>query len=514
MPTQWQDESFVVACDSAGVIQFVVRDDFNHYFPLEPGHSLLEIFNPGSTEKAGQFLADLKRYGSAQSWELDVAKDEEVYTFRFQGIQVGTLIYIAGSYVLQRSSDPATNRPLVLNADFYNELSRLNNEMMNAQRLLAKTQLELKTERDLLSVTLASVQDAIIATTPSGQIRLMNAMAESILCKPYDEARGKPLREIFVLLEEEARNKLFTAMEKGSVASPTIEATITNWEGKHIPIEASGAAIVDVTETNTGFVLSFRDITHRKAVEAAQARLLAEAHQARVEAERANAQRLRFMAMVTHDLRNPLTSIRGFSSTLLETDIAWNETQQREFIRIIDSEAIRLTELIDQLLQVSEIEANVLKVEPTRSSIDEIVTNVMPVLRSISTDHRLTINVPLSIPPVLADKGRVAQVLTNLVSNAVKYSPPLTEVRVEVSEVPGFVKVTVSDKGPGIPLEERDRVFEAFHRMERDRSQQKGTGLGLAICKGLVEAHNGRIWIEGGPTGGTTICFTLPMYNT
>jgi K+-sensing histidine kinase KdpD len=239
-------------------------------------------------------------------------------------------------------------------------------------------------------------------------------------------------------------------------------------------------------------------------------RLFAAEAQARLEAERANAVKLRFLAMISHELRTPLTAIKGFATTLLATDVTWDAGEQRDFITIINEEADKLAELISQLLDLSRLQAGKLRIQPESRSLSEIIDAAMAQLESLAVQHRLVINVAPDLPPVRVDTQRIAEVLVNLVGNAVKYAPPATVITISAAACEASLQVNVSDEGPGIPLENRERVFEAFLQLENSLHQQgNGLGLGLAICKGLIEAHGGTIWVAD-TSSGTTMSFTLP----
>ncbi|MDX1991071.1 MAG: ATP-binding protein [bacterium] len=234
---------------------------------------------------------------------------------------------------------------------------------------------------------------------------------------------------------------------------------------------------------------------------------------ARVEAERASAARLKFLAMVSHVLRTPLTTIKGFSSTLLATDVEWEPENQHRFIELIDEEANRLTELIDQLLDLSRIQAGTLRIHPERQHVETIIQEARSKIELLTQSHQLLIEIAPALPPILADRLRITHVLVNLVENSVKYSPRGTSITITMQQQNGFVCFQVKDEGIGIPQEEREMVFEAFRQVER-KERAKGAGLGLAICKGLILAHGGSIWVEDRETTGTTIAFTLPVDPT
>lgn len=233
--------------------------------------------------------------------------------------------------------------------------------------------------------------------------------------------------------------------------------------------------------------------------------------QARNAAQHADRLKLEFLGMVSHELRTPLTSIKGFATTLLQTDVTWEPPLQREFLTIIDDETDKLTELVGQLLDLSQLQAGVLRISTAPTSFARIISSTEFSLQTLTRDHALKIQLPTDLPPLMIDTQRIGQVLINLVSNAVKYSPKGSTILIDVCKDGAFVRVNVVDHGLGIPAATRAHVFEAFYQVERKSGGQVGAGLGLAICKGLIEAHGGKIWIEEKTEPGTTVSFTLPI---
>jgi len=234
--------------------------------------------------------------------------------------------------------------------------------------------------------------------------------------------------------------------------------------------------------------------------------------ESRYEAERANEIKTEFLAMISHELRTPLTSILGFTTTLLADDVAWDPDEQRDFFQTIQREANRLQELIDQLLVLSRLEAGMLPITLKPSSFQEIIADAMPQFRVLTNGQTLTTHLPANLPPVYADAKRIAQVLVNLVRNAATYAPKGSEINISANARADFVQINVSDQGPGIPPADHKKVFKAFHRGAAvENGSTQGAGLGLAICKGLVEAHGGRIWIKKKSTPGAVISFTIPL---
>lgn len=255
-----------------------------------------------------------------------------------------------------------------------------------------------------------------------------------------------------------------------------------------------------------------RGLVDETAIAIDNIRLLEAEAKARHEAEQANDLKMKFLAMISHELRTPLTSIKGFATTLLADDVQWQPPSQRDFLQTINEEADKLGDLIEQLLDLSRLEAGTLRIVPAPQTLDHIIATAMAQLQTVTANHQLMLNVAHDLPLVNADAQRIAQVLANLVGNAAKYSPLQTSITISAHQVGGMIQIDVIDRGPGIPARERARVFEPFQQLEgQPVNRPKGAGLGLAICKGLVEAHGGRIWVQDRSEPGTIISFTLPL---
>ncbi len=220
------------------------------------------------------------------------------------------------------------------------------------------------------------------------------------------------------------------------------------------------------------------------------------------------------IANISHELRTPLTSIKGFATTLLQTDVRWSEKEQREFLEAIDQESDRLARIISDLLDMSRLEGGALKLEERSYQIYEILETVNDNLSSLTEQHHLQVTVPKNLPPVFVDQIRIGQVLTNLVENAAKFSQKGSPILIEAepSENGKWVTLSVTDQGEGIPPELSGRVFDRFYQTESIASGRKtGTGLGLSICRGIVEAHGGKMWVKSKVGEGSRFSFTLPI---
>jgi signal transduction histidine kinase len=219
------------------------------------------------------------------------------------------------------------------------------------------------------------------------------------------------------------------------------------------------------------------------------------------------------LSTVSHELRTPLGSIKGYATTLLSHGSKLRKGEQREFLEIIDSEADRLRELIENLLDLSRLEAGVLRIDKQPVRLGATVREVIRKVQLSAPNHRLDLDWPCEDPLLSGDQRRLYQVMHNLLTNAVKYSPNGGCITLSAETRGRELVVSVRDQGLGMPAVELDRIFDRFHRVQGAvASGIGGTGLGLAICKGLIEAHGGRIWADSEGEGqGSTFRFTLPL---
>jgi two-component system sensor histidine kinase KdpD len=239
-----------------------------------------------------------------------------------------------------------------------------------------------------------------------------------------------------------------------------------------------------------------------------RARLLDESTQAEV-LRRADQAKSALLDAVSHDLRTPLSSIIASAGSLLQSDVDWDSDERRGFAEAIDKEAERLDRIVGNLLDLSRLEGG--ELQPDRGWYEPIalIHDVVGRLRPLLANHPVVLELPEELPPVLLDYSKVDQVLSNLVENAAKYSPPGAQIAIGASVAAGTLRVTVSDDGAGIAPDALPHLFEPFFRGSRTR-RPSGSGLGLAVARGLVEAHRGRIWAENRPGGGATFSFDIP----
>jgi two-component system sensor histidine kinase KdpD len=261
--------------------------------------------------------------------------------------------------------------------------------------------------------------------------------------------------------------------------------------------EAADDRLVSAAATQIGLATE-RDRLNKEATEAEILR-------------RTDQLRAALLNAVSHDLRTPLATIIASAGSLRQQDVAWTEDERQGFAQAIEEQAQRLNRLVGNLLDLSRIEGGILRPQKNWHDLGLLIDDVVRRLASVTQRHRILVAVPDDLPPVLLDAVEIDEVLSNLVENAAKYSPPETDIRIDVRRQGESVRVVVADRGPGIPADALPYLFDPFYRVMDGQPRPQGLGLGLAIVKGLVEAHGGRVKAENRGGGGAQFIFTLPV---
>ncbi len=364
------------------------------------------------------------------------------------------------------------------------EIGRLGVMFNHMADRLAGTIATLSAERTKLETIVSGMVDGVIATDRAGEIILINRAAIELLGPrntpagpvPAEPAPGARLR---MLLAEAATSGRVSAEEL-----PPAEV------GDRI-VEVHCAPIADDGGAPNGAVAVLRDVTEFRRLEWLRRELTAN---------------------VSHELRTPLTSIKGFAETLLGGAMR-DEATCRHFLHIINKESDRLVKLVDDLLDLSRLEGKRVSLELGQVNVGALVSETVARMRPLAGRRDLQLR-PAPPPEVLvlADRDRLAQVLTNLLDNAIKFTPDGGWIAVGWRAANGEVEVSVADSGPGIAEKDLPHVFERFYKADRARAAVPGgSGLGLAITKHIVEAHGGRIRVASTPGAGTTFTFTIPQ---
>jgi len=235
-----------------------------------------------------------------------------------------------------------------------------------------------------------------------------------------------------------------------------------------------------------------------------------------VEYEELDKLKTSLLSTVSHELRTPLAIIKGYSTMLLDYDRRLSPEEKDEHLHSIDKATDRLTDLVDRLLDMSRLDAGLLKLEKVPTSISKMIKDAVVEAKLRAPGHKIVSKIRGKLPEVSIDARRIREVLDNLIDNAVKYSKERSRVVIEAKRVGAELHISVVDRGVGIPAEELERIFDRMYRAEQRLAPKGeglglGLGLGLAISKGLVEAHGGRIWMESNDGKGSKCVFTLPL---
>ncbi|MBI3553920.1 MAG: PAS domain S-box protein [Elusimicrobia bacterium] len=364
--------------------------------------------------------------------------------------------------------------------------------MLEISRLLRNARLiqrNLQQQRVLAAVTEQSA-DAIIVTDLASRILMWNTSVERLTGYTKEDLLSRQADLLAPAGNREEQHHLEDAARASGSAH--FESVSRRKDGGLVPIEGHCTLLKDDSGTPWGMVRVFRDITKRKELD-------------RMKSE--------FVSLVSHELRTPLTAIQGFAETILDFGDGLEADKRTHFISIILEEAKRLGRLVTNFLDVSKLEAGAMHPKPRQVELSALCKRLVLLFKEHPSLAVFEEKLSPQASSVWADEDQVYRVLVNLCGNSLKYTPPKGTVTISSKPDGEFVEICVADQGPGIAEENRTHIFEKFFRVADTVSRKTpGTGLGLAICKGIVEAHGGRIWLESAPGRGTRFYFTLPAH--
>ena len=368
------------------------------------------------------------------------------------------------------------------------------NELTTVIRLHQERR-RLQLENRQLSSILHFSGDGIITVDSSLRITGFNQAMETMTSWHSHEVMGRFYYDVLRPTDPQGktlgldRDPLLQAISSGHTVLNR-ELILLTRDGQPVNVSVTAAAIEAPQGQPSSGVLNVRDITRTR------------------EAEQL---RSTFLSVVSHELQTPIAIIKGYASTLAREDAQWDAAALRERLHAIEEEADRLNHLVGNVLYVSRIQAGGLTMERGELDLSEMTRSVVRRFHARSPDRKISVRFPAETPLVYADRGRIEEVLLNLLDNAVKYSPRGRDIRVRGQVTDDEVIVSVTDAGQGIPLRERERIFERFQQLDNSASRRTpGTGLGLYICRAIVEAHGGRIWVQSELGVGSTFFFSLP----
>ncbi|MEP7213428.1 MAG: ATP-binding protein [Acidobacteriota bacterium] len=382
---------------------------------------------------------------------------------------------------------------------------------------LRNIQFRLRDQGELLQVTLTSIGDAVIATDIDGRISFLNPTAENLTGWLLDDACGKPLEDIFKIIDQESRATVESPFNKikrdGAVVSLANHTILVRKDGSELHIDDSGAPIRDSSRNIIGAVIVFHDVSERRQVEQERERLLRNEQSARADAETANRLKDEFLATVSHELRTPLNAIVGWSSMLQQGEPT--AEQIKKALSVIERNAKIQNELIGDILDVSQIVSG--KVRLDRKSVDlvPIIRGAVDTLYPAASDRSITIETSFEAANTVidGDAERLQQIFSNLLSNAIKFTDAGGSINVRLFQQSDEIVAEFADTGVGISAAFLPFVFDRFSQIDTStRRTYGGLGLGLAIVRHLVELHGGHASVVSDGSGkGSTFSVAFPM---
>ncbi len=344
-----------------------------------------------------------------------------------------------------------------------------------------------------LEALLDSVADGILILKPDLTIERINHSLEHMLQIKQEACIGKPVQEVFewakppqgTRIEEAIKEIWPTTAQEHQYLEGDLVRKVTH---DTLPVGITYGPLFSEEGELLNIIASVRDITRFRTAEEMQ-----------------NS----FISVVSHELKTPIALIKGYVSTLRRDDVQWDREVVQESLAVIEEEADHLTAMVDDLLDATRLQSGGLSIRKSEIFIPEIAKSLVPRFQTQAPEYHIVVDFPEDYPSVVADEDRIRQVISNLINNAIKYSPP-GEIRISGKVRPNDVVVCVSDHGPGIDPRDIPHIFDRFYRSDEVAKKTKGTGLGLYLCREIIKAHGGKIWVDETYQEGSRICFSLP----
>jgi two-component system phosphate regulon sensor histidine kinase PhoR len=406
-------------------------------------------------------------------------RDEEHTLFQAVSGEFGSIWYNASLYgrLTQKSSNP------IAPFTYKSQERRIQTLNVLSDAILG--------EKSLMASIMDSIADGVIVTDVLGAIKIMNPKAKEILGLYGESAVGQSavdfIRRFEDVPSEVMREKFKKIVERGETFSSEIRISIPTTRFYTLqlgPVRSRDGMV-------QGIVGVLSDITQLKEMDQMKTDL---------------------MSMVTHEIRTPLATVRGFAQILLKGGIGGDKS--KEFLEIINRQSNRLVNLVNDFLDITRIESGRQVITKGPVDMDKLIQNAVADLKPLADEKNISLQYvsPGGLPEIFGDRNLIEQVLINLLSNAIKYSPKGAWARVAVSQQNGSVAIAVQDNGLGIPKESISRLFEKFYRVRcDDRKDIIGTGLGLSLVKQIIDVHQGTIRVESEHGKGSTFTFTVPV---
>lgn len=354
---------------------------------------------------------------------------------------------------------------------------------------------QVSAERERLNAIIQNSGDGVMIVNPYRIIQTWNRALVNMTGISAEEAIGRPCYDVLDLRTQQGVRVCHTAcplMHPSPDGRLYAEGIHRRADGLTITLANNYSPQFDEEGHITQFIANVRDVTRLREAEEFKQTLL---------------------SVISHELKTPVSIIKGYAGTLAREDANWDKETLAEGLTVIEEEADRLDRLISNLLEASRLQAGGLKIRPSYVDLVELAKSAVENLRQTTEKHTFAMDFPPNFPEIQGDNDRLREVLTNLIGNAIKYSPEGGAIKVGGQvEDNHKVRLYVSDEGIGIPPGEQERIFERFHRVDNRLARQTpGTGLGLYLVKAVVEAHGGRVWVESTPGHGSVFWVELPV---
>jgi len=348
-------------------------------------------------------------------------------------------------------------------------------------------------DKQRVDALLDSAADGILIISPNHIITRSNPAFARMIEKPIDSIVGKSHDEVINLTCHEDMLTLEQAEAGGWPLTPNatlyVEGDLQRTLGVSLPVGITYAPLVSEGGNLLNIIATVRDITRFREAEELKST---------------------FISVISHELKTPVALIKGYVGTLRREDANWDREIVKDSLAVIEEEADRLTGLIENLLDASRLQAGGLSISLSDVALNGVAERIAKRFQTQSSIHNIIVDFPENFPIVSGDETRLEQVLSNLVSNGIKYSPQGGEIRISGQVRPAQVIVCVSDEGPGVASEDIPHIFDRFYRSSNAKRTTKGAGLGLYLARAVIEAHGGRIWVDPRPGDGARICFSIP----
>ncbi|HLQ96167.1 MAG TPA: ATP-binding protein [Pseudogracilibacillus sp.] len=367
-------------------------------------------------------------------------------------------------------------------------IGELSQKINALARNLSKLTIQEQIQAEQLSTVIENSESGLVLIDEKGYVHIVNRKFLAMIDKPSQDFIGDLYYDVF-------QNEDFQAVvQEAFLYEERVKKEFSFYQhGETVYLEMVGAPIFNERNFLRGAVLVISDITEFKHVEM---------------------MRKDFVANVSHELKTPITSIKGFAETLLDGALQDKATQE-QFLNIIYEESDRIQLLIEDLLSLSRLEKEDSGLQIDKVHLDDLIENVLKMIAALASEKETTIQTEVQPHIVFqADEEKIKQLLLNLLTNAISYTPAHAKVRLNVHQKNGAVSIQVSDEGIGIEQQDLPRIFERFYRVDAARSRDTGgTGLGLAIVKHIVELHQGQIEVDSEYGKGTSFTVSLPAVD-